>query len=521
MAEATPKPTGQAPPTIGKVIGSEPSLLDSIAPIPAEAKLLLSPPGVLVMVTRTLSAIYNPRKAETYTTDIPGLQDIIRIPPLESDQLKADRIKRFRSQRSALPKSMRWIPKVVNALDDAQDLLYTALVLAKPLLKRAPSRVIPYLGWVLLGNDVLNLLTAVLGVSLNGGRVKSRQARAIASMTRSFTRRARAAKSFLDKTPLMPFIIQGGQALYTVTDWAGKKLQENNVFGDPTKPVRTGYGLQLGGIMGAMTDTVWGLVKVAQGDQLVFRGPPPADPIQKAARYILTGGGINEAKDLLSPEDHLLLMAADAVAHQILADAITPDKFQLRAPEAQRIIPPTSTTWSASSRAALISAGINPDTPAPALTINGLPFRTLQDLYNARTSQEHAWQLHMREIYGKTGEGAMASVLRGTPDHDAITQYLVDDEDLQLQPSGVEAAALRMIEWNRFPITWPSPERIEQLQLQGKHEEAARILNPEGKLSRCLELAAAAAASEGRESPTMQQIELALQLTFGGWKARG
>ena len=113
---------------------------------------------ILTPETRAyLDNLKNIQQTGSYTIDIPGLTDFIRIPQLENETLKFQRWARFKTQEPLLPEPLRWIPGLINKLDDAQDLLYTGLVLARPLLRRLPARWLPYLGWILLLNDVLNL----------------------------------------------------------------------------------------------------------------------------------------------------------------------------------------------------------------------------------------------------------------------------------------------------------------------------------------------------------------------------
>lgn len=118
----------------------------------AERKRLLTPD--------TLDYLRKVRAVEqtgSYTIDLPGLTDFVRIPALENEELKFQRWIRFKTQEPLLPEPLRWIPGLINKLDDAQDLLFTALVLARPLLRKLPAWLLPGLGWLLLANDILNL----------------------------------------------------------------------------------------------------------------------------------------------------------------------------------------------------------------------------------------------------------------------------------------------------------------------------------------------------------------------------
>lgn len=96
---------------------------------------------------------------DPFTIDIPGIQDIIKVKQWESPQLRYERYKRFESARSAVPKPLQWIPPLLTKLDNAQDLIYTQLVIGFQILKRLAPRALPYVGWLLTLNDVMNLFT--------------------------------------------------------------------------------------------------------------------------------------------------------------------------------------------------------------------------------------------------------------------------------------------------------------------------------------------------------------------------
>jgi hypothetical protein len=202
-----------------------------------------------------------------YTIQAPGLADIIRIPALESTELKQQRIQRMRNARTPIPPSIQWIPSAINFLDDAQDTLITLLLAGKltGLLAKIPARFIPALGWVLLANDILNLGTSILGAATTGRFPKRDLLQGTKNFTSGRAGRVTAAHQFLKKRfPWLPFILQGGQVLHA---W-------------------TGYGLQLGTIMGAVSDTMWGMYQAYHGKGARIIAPPPADPIAKMSRYL-------------------------------------------------------------------------------------------------------------------------------------------------------------------------------------------------------------------------------------------
>jgi hypothetical protein len=94
-----------------------------------------------------------------YTVNFPGLTDFLKFPGLETKEIRRERYERFKASRSALPQALQWIPPLITKLDNAQDMIFTGLALAVPLLKWIGARFVPFLGWALLANDLLNAFT--------------------------------------------------------------------------------------------------------------------------------------------------------------------------------------------------------------------------------------------------------------------------------------------------------------------------------------------------------------------------
>jgi hypothetical protein len=94
-----------------------------------------------------------------YTINIPGITDILRIPGLETKELRRERFLRMKTSVPALPRVLQWIPPLINKLDDAQDLLFTGLALAWPILRLLGRPFLGPLGILLTVSDLLNLGT--------------------------------------------------------------------------------------------------------------------------------------------------------------------------------------------------------------------------------------------------------------------------------------------------------------------------------------------------------------------------
>jgi hypothetical protein len=93
---------------------------------------------------------------DRFAISIPGLSDILRIPGIDTADTRRERLQRFRGSKSPLPAVLQPLVKLLNKLDDAQDMLYTVLVAAVWLFPRIAARFIPGIGWLLAINDLLN-----------------------------------------------------------------------------------------------------------------------------------------------------------------------------------------------------------------------------------------------------------------------------------------------------------------------------------------------------------------------------
>lgn len=171
------------------------------------------------------------------TIQIPGVQDILVLPPLESESIKRERISRMIRTSSPIPHAIRWIPQLINYIDDWQDFIFVMLVIGKPILRRLPSAFLPYLGWALLFLDLLNIFNMFLSAPLTGSFGKRAFLRASKRALAGRKGRVTAAAAFLKPgaTRWFPFALQAGQVLYSYTGW----------------------GLRLGGAMATLSDSFW------------------------------------------------------------------------------------------------------------------------------------------------------------------------------------------------------------------------------------------------------------------------
>ena len=250
---------------------------------------------------KKVASQYEKNPEGTYTVDIPGIKDIFIYQQRKSynKQLKYERYQRFKTKTSPIPEALNWVPGVINQLDDAQDIMYTAMVLAKPLLRRLPSRFIPFVGWGLLLMDIINLATKLLSMSMTPGLTKPCLRKNIAKYKKIKKLPLSLFRDFLSPggwRRSLAFWLQAPQATLTLT----------------------GYGLQLGAVMGTVSDSIWGGIRAVGGAKVTFRAPPPSDPASKAARFLSQGYVNPNLRDILEPEEHVLLLAAHQAAVGIL-----------------------------------------------------------------------------------------------------------------------------------------------------------------------------------------------------------
>lgn len=295
---------------------------------------------------------------EGYTIiTLPGVQDVFAVPPLESDALKRERLTRWRinAQRTTIPEPLRWLPQLINYVDDAQDTLITALIIGKPVLRLLPSRFIPYLGWALLANDALNLFTGMLSAPLNPRSLKADFLATTRRAVAGRTARVRAAEAFLlpGRVKFIPFLITAGQVLYSYTGW----------------------GLRLGTVMGAVSETFWGLLRSLHGERVVIHGPPPSDPAAKAARFLMQSYNWNALAQVANDRELLTVTLAQNLAMALLgAPAIAP-LDDLRLQTLADMTCPLFEVWSPTSQQALTDAAFPPlnDQRVPTPTVDDFP----------------------------------------------------------------------------------------------------------------------------------------------------
>jgi len=360
--------------------------------------------------------IHDDGPAVTYTIDLPGFQDFLRIPALESPKLRKERNIRFGTKKSPIPNPIAWIPSVINILDDAEDLLITLLVIGKPIFRRLPYFFMPGLGWILTLDVALNLANLLLATALASRSWKRATMKSMLWMFVNRKARLRAVNTFLNKTLWTSFFLQAGQV----------------------STQYTGYGLSLGAVMGLITDSVWGVIKLAQGEKVIVRPPPRNDILSKAARVLAEMPQAIWFGDNFSMEEQYTLITAQNLAAQIVMEYTPPSYIGARASELGEMSYPvfapsrTDTLWSLQEQK-IIHTGLTMNELTQAANDGDQtiwetmpddawdytrsyvpfddPYPPISEVLRITELEVPNYQLKMDNLFGKTSSGTVAGWL--------------------------------------------------------------------------------------------------------------
>lgn len=394
--------------------------------------------------------------AATYTINIPGIQDVVRIGAYEDKQLKQQRWLRFQNAKNPAPPFSQAAAQLLGILDDAQDLLFTALALSWPLLRRLPARMIPGVGWVLTLNDVLNLMTCLLGQAARPGLTKHQCFSILSILRGRRAYQAIGAAKFLAKFPLWGFILQAPQALFTVT---------RDILGMP------GYGVLPGPIMGLLSDAFWGTIKAASGNPVRINLPPPTDIASKAFRFLSHPAIHHGLHQAFSLEDHMLLSAATSVASQIV-DLIpmTPDIPQ-RADLLATSQVPQFTPWTESSLEVALDLGWQPDQEPRNLILPGQTAPTYGAVLQQITLDWLTVEENLAAEYGAATAGTINSMLVYESGNRILDWLNEGEPAAKPRFTEMEKTFARQFEHQLFPPEAIHPHSLE-LYLQAAIDKA-------------------------------------------------
>lgn len=362
---------------------------------------------------------------------LPGLQDVIRIPALENQALRQERIQRWRANRgkTGLPESMEWLPKAINYLDNAQDILITSLIISKWLAPKLLARFIPGLGWLLTLNDIMNVANFMMGVVTTGpiGKKQFHTAMTIIATGRAgkFTK----AADWMQKSSLAGFLWQAPQVTQSVT----------------------GYGLALGGIFGTLSESIWGALRSFGGRRVRIQAPPQNDAIMRAAAFLLQSAEAPRLYGLLSPADLDLAMASQYAAMSFLDPVQNQSTIAGRADDFYATQVPQYPLWNPASINACRAEGIDPFAAQTPISSSPDPFQTFGELAQANTARAYHTLADISSAVGDSPSGwQLAAIANNLAT--AIIDGLVGERDTtQTLLTPEEYVAANGLEKGYFP----------------------------------------------------------------------
>lgn len=241
-----------------------------------------------------------------YTIRIPQWDDVVHLTPnafKTPEQIKYEKQKALtRILDSPAPEWARDYASVMTWIDDVQDTASVAYPLLKGLSKVAPKvfgKLAPLIGWLTIAYDILNLLTALGTAPLTAMGAK----RDVCKVWKNnpFGKQARLSKINHIKNwkPNWADAIQAAQV-------------SDNLFG---------FGLSLGGIMGAATDTLFGAYRYLNGEKVRFSfDPPNVEDLHKlGSRGLKAATAINTQGQVFTEEQHFWTYVTAALSSMLLS----------------------------------------------------------------------------------------------------------------------------------------------------------------------------------------------------------
>jgi hypothetical protein len=283
-----------------------------------------------------------------FIIQIPGWDDVIKLGPLDpltdEEKLKKTQRRIIALKKSPTPEVVQRLSSIANYIDDAEDILSTALVLSRPLLRRLPSKLIPGLGWVLLLNDIFDLATWLLSSATPGMSGKRDSIENLRSLSFKRGVRMQDTQMFLRTAPGIGALLEGLQAAETLT----------------------GVGISLGPLMGLMQDAIWGAMRGGAGDRVQFQTAPVESLHQKAAQFLLQNPMMLGFAAALPKDDAMLVYAANEFAGAWFQQHFISDQIAMAAINGPLFGYPQLIPHNEITRQVLKDEGIDPDRKEPA-----------------------------------------------------------------------------------------------------------------------------------------------------------
>jgi len=254
---------------------------------------------------------------------------------------------------SPTPEVVKSITKIITAIDDTEDLLSTALVLGKILVKKAPwlaarlgTRFIPILGWILTVRDLMEVGNIVWRSLPCGRKGKGQMKDMVEPWNITKKGRMKRVAKFLARKPGIPELIEAAQATETLF----------------------GTGIQIGPIFGLLYDFVFGAIRAAAGQTVTIKFSPDRGELSIKDR-IMQGMAASTQLVLGMPvrlqETHMLSLVSYALGIQMVQDIVSDEEMIRRSDEVLGWEVPHVKPWDQATRTMLEELGEDPDRDEP------------------------------------------------------------------------------------------------------------------------------------------------------------
>ena len=241
-----------------------------------------------------------------YTIRIPQWDDVVHWEPKQlktEKQLKDEKKENLiRVLESPAPEWGRNYATAMTLIDNIQDTSSILIPLASLLFRMAPKFMGKFLsgfGWISLGYDLLNLANAIGRAPLTMGKSKRSVCKFLKQNPFSLKARIERTTNIRNWKPNIADFIQAAQV--------------SDQF--------TGVGLSLGGIMGAITSTIFGGYRYLTGEPVRFSWDPPevSNLANLGARGLQAANAISTQDQTFSEEVHFYTYITAALSNMALA----------------------------------------------------------------------------------------------------------------------------------------------------------------------------------------------------------
>jgi len=224
-----------------------------------------------------------------YTITVPDWEDVMRWKPdymMTELELKERGIRQFSSiLASPEPKWNSAYASIMTAIDNVQDMVSSGFVLSTMLYRAAPKvlgRFIPYLGWALLGLDILNLINSIGRTPFSPMGAKRQFCKHVRKNPFSKNMQKSRVDRLKKLRPTLGSLLELGQVSYDMT----------------------GVGLALGSLTGFVSNLAFGAYRRLTGESVrISREPASFTLMEKKANTALATSSLITSENPLFTED--------------------------------------------------------------------------------------------------------------------------------------------------------------------------------------------------------------------------